>query len=115
MSLKSPLIALTVFSLLLLSAAGPAVGSRTVYLGLCQELVNQARAYEARANYHNQIAKSLTTIIEAQSKLPKTNGTIQVLDSLFNQYDEHRELERKFRELFRKASSEADQCMKNAE
>lgn len=115
MSLKSPLIALTVFSLLIIFAAGPAVASRTVYLGLCQELVNQARAYEARANYHNQIAKSLTVIIETQAKLPKTNGTSQVMDSLFNQYDEHRELERKFRELFRKASSEADQCMKNAE
>ncbi|MCA1961228.1 MAG: hypothetical protein LDL33_10565 [Desulfomonile sp.] len=115
MSLKTPLIALTVFSLLLISAAGPAIGGRTVYLGVCQELVSQARAYEARANYHSQIAKSLTALIESQARLPKNAGTIQTMDNLFNQYDENRELERKFRELFRKASSDADQCMKNAE
>jgi len=115
MSLKTPLIALTVFSLLLIAAAGPAMAARTVYLGVCQELVSQARAYEARANYHNQIAKSLTTLIESQAKLPKNSGTIQTMDSLFNQYDENRELERKFKELFRKTTSEADQCMKNAE
>jgi hypothetical protein len=115
MSLKSYFIVLALLFSLLLLITGPALGARTMYLGVCHELVSQARSYEARADFHNQVAKALAMQIENVAKLPKNQGTVAQMDNLFNQYDENRVLERKFRELYRSVSAEADQCMKNAE
>ncbi len=116
MNLKSLFIVLTLFSVLLILPAGPAFSEeRTMYLSVCQELVNQARNYEARAVAHSRIAKGFMNQIENLAKLPKNQGTIQAMDNLFSQYDQNRELERKFRELYRKSSDEAKQCMKSVE
>lgn len=115
MSLTYKLAALALLTLALLATAGPAFAERTLYLGLCQELVSNARAYEARANYHKQVAKNLTVQIENHSRLVKNSGTIAAIDSLFQQYEENRALEQKFRQLQRKSSDEADRCMKSAE
>lgn len=93
----------------------PGQCERTQYLGLCQELVNAARSYEARAAHHNRVAKSLMMQIENVAKLPKNQGTIQVMDSLFNQYEENRALEQKFRQLYREATEESKNCMKSVE
>jgi hypothetical protein len=86
-----------------------------MYLGLCQEIVNNARSYEARANYHNQIAKSLMAQIENFAKLPKNSATAQAVDNLFASYEENRAMERKFLDLYRKSSLEADKCMQSAQ
>lgn len=116
MNLKSTFIVLTLLSVLLISFAGPAFSEeRTMYLSVCQELVNQARAYEARAVAHSRIAKGFMNQIENLAKVNKTQGTIQAMENLFSLYDQNRELERKFRELYRKASDEAKQCMKSVE
>jgi hypothetical protein len=114
MNLRVPIIAFSL-ALILFTTAGPAYCQRTVFLGLCQELVNTARSYEARANFQHQVCRNLMVQIENQAKLPKNTGTIQTMDNLFAQYDENRALERKYRELYRKASTEADACMKGAQ
>ncbi len=101
--------------LIAVAATGPAFAQRTMFLGLCQELVNTARSYESRANYHGQVARSLMIQIENQAQAPKNHGTIQAMDNLFSQYDEHRALESKFRELYRKSTAEAEKCMKSVE
>ncbi len=100
---------------LFLAATSPADCDRSMYLGVCQELVNTARAYEARSTYHNTIARSLQMQIESLAKLPKNQGTIMAMENLFAQYDQNRALENKFRALFRKANDEAERCMKSAE
>ena len=115
MNLKSTIIAFSLLSLLMLSAVGPAIGERTLFLSACQELVSQARTYEARANWHNRVARSLMNQIENYAKLPKNQATITIMDSLFSQYDENRALEGKFRELYRKTAAEADSCMQSAQ
>jgi hypothetical protein len=116
MNAKTAFVAFAlVIAAALLTPAGPAYCDRTVYLTVCQELVTHARAYEARANFHNQVCKNLMVQIEAFSKLAKNQGTISAIDTLFKQYDENRALETKFRQLFRKSSDEADKCMKTAE
>jgi hypothetical protein len=115
MNLRLPLLAFSMLTLIMFTTAGPALCQRTLYLGLCQELVNTARSYEARANFHHQVSKNLMLQIENQAKLPKNPATIATMDNLFAQYDENRALERKYRELYRKATREADQCMKAAE
>src|SRR5208337_5840 len=108
MNAKTAFVTFALLIAALLTAAGPAYCDRTVYLTVCQELVTHARAYEARANFHNQVCKNLMAQIESFSKLAKTQGTIAVLDTLFNQYDENRALEAKFRQLFRTSNDEAD-------
>jgi hypothetical protein len=103
-------------ALILLCAAATAFcAERSVYLGVCQELVNSARAYEARANYHNQVAKNIMLQIDSCSKLPKNSGTMQTIDNLFSRYEETRALENKLRALQREAARQADTCMKSAE
>jgi hypothetical protein len=114
MNLRVPIIAFSL-ALILVTTAGPAFCQRTLFLGLCQELVNTARSYEARANFHHQVSRTLMVQIENQAKLPKNNVTIATMDNLFAQYDENRALERKYRELYRKTTSEADGCMKGAQ
>jgi len=115
MNPKSVIISVTICSLLLILAAGPAYPDRTLYLTVCQELVNQARGYEARAAFHNNVAKAYQMQIENLSKMPKNQGTISQMDTLFSQYDQNRLLELKFRELYRQASEEADRCMKRVD
>jgi hypothetical protein len=44
----------------------------------------------------------------------KNAQTAAEVDRLFEEYDEHRAMERKLRELFRKLSQEADKCMKDS-
>jgi len=115
MNPKPLIIAVTICSLLLILAAGPAYPDRTLYLTVCQELVNQARAYEARASFHNNVAKAYQMQIENLAKMPKNQVTISQMDSLFSQYDQNRLLEIKFRELYRQGSEEADRCMKRVD
>ncbi|HMK34670.1 MAG TPA: hypothetical protein VK463_06370 [Desulfomonilaceae bacterium] len=112
MNLRSALIIIAVLSMLLLVHVGPASCETVASLNVCQELVNSARNYEARATYHNQISKSLQMQIENFSKLPKTQSTALAIDQLFNQYDENRMLEQKFRDLYRQAADQAKSCMK---
>lgn len=94
---------------------GYAGTERTQFLVVCQELLNQARAYEARSTQHNRIAKVLMQQIETMARQPKSEATIAAMDQLFAQYDENRALENKFRELFRQASEEAKRCMKSTD
>ena len=115
MNAKTPVIILALVALIVISAIGPAYGDRTVYLVVCQELVNRARSYEARANMANQVAKGLMMQIEHLAKFPKNQGTIAGMDALFAQYDENRAMEQKFRELYRQAQDEAKQCMQQVQ
>jgi len=115
MNLKSALTIVALLSVLIVFSSSPARCEKTMYLNVCQELVNQARAYEARANYHNQMCKAYMLHIENLAKLAKNSATSQAMDSFFSQYDQNRELESKFRELYRQASEEAKRCMKSAE
>lgn len=115
MNPRSLIISLAICSLLLMLAAGPAYPDRTLYLTVCQELVNQARSYEARAGFHNSVAKSYQMQIENLAKMPKNQGTISQMDTFFAQYDQNRLLELKMRELYRQATEEADRCMKRVD
>ncbi|MBI4963796.1 MAG: hypothetical protein HY913_11020 [Desulfomonile tiedjei] len=115
MNPRSLIIPLAICSLVLILAAGPAYPDRTLYLNVCQELVNQARSYEARASFHNSVSKGYQMQIENMSKQPKNQGTISAMDSLFSQYDQNRLLEIKFRELYRQTSEEAERCMKRVD
>ncbi len=115
MKAKTSLIILAVAALLTIAAIGPAYSDRTAYLVVCQELVNRARAYEARANQANQTAKGLMAQIENLAKYPKNQSTVSGMDTLFAQYDENRAMEQKFRELYRQAQDEAKQCMQQVQ
>ncbi len=116
MNHKTALIAFALVSIFVISAIGPAYGeSRTTYLFTCQQLMNTARGYEAQASAHGQIAKNLQMQIENLSKMPKTSVQALGLDTLFDQYDQNRALEHKYRELYREASEQAKACMKAAE
>ncbi len=115
MNAKTPVIILALVVLMVISATGPAYSDRSAYLTVCQELVNRARAYEARANQANQVAKALMSQIESLAKYPKNQGTSNGMDALFAQYDENRAMEQKFRELYRQAQDEAKQCMQQVQ
>lgn len=112
MHLKSALVFISLISMLPLFGAGPAHCETIAGLNVCQELVNAARSYEARASYHNQIARSFQMQIENVAKLPKNQSTVLTMDQLFAMYDENRALEQKFRDLYRKATDDAKNCMK---
>lgn len=115
MSLRAPFIVATLLAVLTVIASGPAYCERTVYLSVCQELVNQARTYEARATAHGRIAKSLMAQIQSVAALPKSQATMASMDALFAQYDENRALEGKFQSMYRQATEESDKCMKTAQ
>ncbi len=115
MDRKPVLFSICTLIALFLAANSPAECDRSMYLGVCQELVSAARSYEARSTYHQNIARSIQMQIEAMAKLPKNQGTIMALENLFAQYDQNRALENKFRALFRQANDEAERCMKSAE
>lgn len=97
-----------------LSMVVPAESGRGRFLSLCQELVNQARSYESRATHHANEARNLMVRIEQMGSREKSAQTAADLDRLFKDYDEHRAMEKKLRELFRSLSQEADKCMKDS-
>lgn len=113
MRLKSLIIAFTLMSLLMTLSVTSGSCERTMYLNLCQELVNTARSYESRANFHSRVAKNIMSQIESQARMEKNSATIQTMDNLFSQYDEHRAMESKLRELYSKWAAEADKCMQS--
>ncbi len=115
MGLKRKLLLLVLLSIALLYTAGTAFGGQTMVLGVCQELVNMARGYEARAAQHAAIAKSLMVQIENSASRTRSTSTSGTVDNLFEQYDQHRQMEKKLRELYRRVSEEAEKCMKAAE
>jgi hypothetical protein len=114
MNLKRACIAIS-FLIIISAGAQTALCENGMYLNLCQELVNSARSYEARASYHGRMAKTIQMQIEGMARLPKSDLTSQQIDTFFSQYDENRVMEAKYRELFRQANEEAKKCMKSAE
>lgn len=113
MNLRSAAIFLIILTCVLNSV--PVFAERTMYLNVCQELVNSARAYEARATFHARTAKNIQAQIETYSRMPKDSNISQMIDTLFAQDHENRVLETKFRDLYRQTSEEAKKCMKSAE
>ncbi len=111
--IRSVFFVIALMSILLITGPGQVFSDSGMALNVCQELVNNARAYENRATWHNRVCKNLMQQIENMSKLPKNAGTSQALDSLFQQYDQNREMENKLRLLFRQTSEEAERCMKS--
>ena len=115
MRLKSFIIVSVLVALMATWSATCGYCDRTMFLSMCQELVNTARSYEARAAHHKRVAKNIMSQIESQAQLPKTPASIQNIDNLFAQYDEHRAVESKLRELYRKWAAEADKCMQSVQ
>jgi hypothetical protein len=115
MNLKSAFIVFALTILLLVSVGGPGPCQGQQVVTVCQELVNLAASYDARASYHRQVAKAYTIHIESLAKLPKNTTTIQAMDNFFALYDQNRALEAKFKDLYRQTSEEAKRCMKSVE
>lgn len=115
MGRKSAYTLAAIFILSLFPGAGPVSSENAMLLGLCQELVNRARVYEARAAGHSRTSKALMQQIENAARLPKNQNTIAAVDNLFGLYDQHRSMELKYMELYRKAAEEAKKCMKSVE
>ncbi|MGB6067359.1 MAG: hypothetical protein WBG50_21340 [Desulfomonilaceae bacterium] len=115
MNLRFTIVVLFLLSLMLLSATTAVHCERTMSLTVCQELVNYARSYEARSTYHNRAARAYMSQIQSFAKQPTNSNTSAVMDDLFAQYDQQRTLERKFLDLYRQASDEANNCMKSAQ
>jgi len=115
MNLKAAATLLAFFILITTVFVPSAMSGRTNFLSVCQELMNQARTYEARASYHGQVCKALMQQIETVARQPKNDATISAIDQYFAQYDENRSLEHKFRELYKQATEDAKQCMKSAD
>jgi hypothetical protein len=113
MSLRTAFVIAIMSSLLIVATTGPVQCQSTAVLNVCQELMNSARSYEARATAHSRIAKALMSQIENLAKLPKNDGSISAMDNAFSQYDENRALENKFRTLYRQATDESERCMKS--
>ncbi len=111
--IRSIFVVVAFFSILLITGPGQVFSDSGMALNMCQELVNNARNYESRATWHNRVCKNLMQQIENMSKQPKNSGTSQALETLFQQYDQNREMENKFRQLFRQTSEEAERCMKS--
>ena len=115
MSLKTVFVVIALLSFLVVAGIGPAYCQATAVLNVCQELVNSARSYEARATAHGRIAKALSVQIQNLSRQSKSEATMAAIENLFSQYDENRTLENKFRTLYRQATEESERCMKNAQ
>lgn len=111
--IRSVFVALTLMSILLITGPGQVFSDSGMALNVCQELMNNARNFENRATWHNRVCKNLMQQIENMSKAPKNPGTSQALETLFQQYDQNREMENKLRLLFRQTSEEAERCMKS--
>jgi hypothetical protein len=112
-----PITALVFLTILLTTVIGAstAFSQSTATLSVCNELLAMARAYQARAEAHNNLAKAYMTQIQNLAKFPKNDGTVQSMDTLFSQYDQNRQLESKFRGLYRDTAAQAEQCMKSAD
>jgi len=115
MNIKSVVIIVAFVSLVVALTGTPGKCEGLQVLSVCQELVNQAASYEARASYHRQIARSYQTHIENLAKLPSSQVTSQALSTYFDQYDQNRALENKFKDLYRQASDQAKKCMKSVD
>jgi ABC-type protease/lipase transport system fused ATPase/permease subunit len=113
MGQKPPVILLIIFTALISALAGVCSAENSMMLGLCQELVNNARSYEQRAASHANTARNIMSQIENTAKQEKTEHTMAAMDHLFQQYDQHRAMERKYRELYKKAADQAKQCMRS--
>lgn len=111
---KSALVFLAVISAVVMGT-NTAFSERTMYLSVCQELVSTARAYEARAEAHNRLAKAYMLQIQSLAKFPNNQGTSIAMDSLFAQYDQNRKMESKFRELYRETTERANNCMRSVD
>lgn len=111
--IRSVFVVFALLSILSVSGPGQVFSDSGMALNVCQELVNNARAYENRATWHNRVCKNLMQQIETMSKSPQNPGTSQALETLFQQYDQNREMENKLRQLFRQTSEEAERCMKS--
>lgn len=112
MSLRFIALLLLAISLLAFPSVTNVYSDNLMALNVCQELVNNARAYESRATWHNRVAQGLMQQIQNMAQLPKNQGTIQAMDNLFQQYDQNRQMENQMRQLFRQLSEQAQQCMK---
>lgn len=112
---RTSLLAIFTFVVIILAPPCLSLAENPMMMGLCQELVNNARSYEQRAASHASAAKNIMVRIEAVAKQEKTEQTIAAMDTYFKQYDQHRAMERKFRELYKKATEEAKYCMKSLE
>jgi hypothetical protein len=115
MSLRTVFVITALLSFFLVAGTGPAYCQGGAVLNVCQELVNSARSYEARATAHGRIAKALSAQIQSMSRQAKSEGTMAAIESLFQQYDDNRALENKFRTLYRQATEESERCMKSAQ
>lgn len=113
MHLGKAAIFITTLAALILCTSGPAVSDRSMSLNLCQELVNYARSFEARANSHNHAAENIMRQIEHMSRQPKSEASRQAIENYFAQYDAHRTMAKKLEELFRKVTEEANDCMES--
>ncbi|MCX5872513.1 MAG: hypothetical protein NTY51_04645 [Deltaproteobacteria bacterium] len=113
MSLRFIASLLFVLTLLTLPCTNDVYSDNSMGLNVCQELVNNARGYESRATWHNRVAQGLMQQIQNMAKQPQNPGTAQVMDNLFQQYDQNRQMETQMRQLFRQYSDQAQQCMKS--
>ncbi|MGC8604699.1 MAG: hypothetical protein ACP5VS_13590 [Desulfomonilaceae bacterium] len=114
MSLKFIATLLLTFLLMALPVTNTVYSdSTTTALNVCQELVNQSRAYQSRATWHTSVAQSLKQQIQAMAKQPQTPAQIQAMDNLFEQYDQNRQLATQLTQLFHEYSDQAQQCMKS--
>ncbi len=108
-------IALLIMTFLAITFSGNhcVYSDNTMAMNSCQEILNNARSYESRATWHNQVAKALMQQIQNLSSMPKNSGTMQAIENLFQQYDQNRQMETQMRQLFRQYSEQAQQCMKS--
>ncbi len=112
MSLK--FIASLLFALMLLAlpTTNTVYSDSTMALNVCQELVNTARSYQSRATWHTSVAQGLQQQIQTMAKQPQTPGTTQIMDNLFQQYDQNRQMATQMTQLYHQYSDQAQQCMK---
>jgi hypothetical protein len=115
MNLKSAFTVSVLVAILTFLATTRVDCDSSMPLAVCQELVSTARSYEARATFHNNVAKSLQTQITSLATFPKNQGTISAMDTLFSQYDTNRTMESKFRALYQQTTDAANACMKSAQ
>jgi hypothetical protein len=99
--------------LLTLPATNTVYSDSAMALNVCQELVNTARSYQSRATWHTSVAQGLQQQIQTVAKQPQTAGTMQIMDNLFQQYDQNRQLATQMNQLYRQYSDQAQQCMKS--
>ncbi|MGC8657833.1 MAG: hypothetical protein ACP5U1_02060 [Desulfomonilaceae bacterium] len=113
MSLRFIALLLFAFILMAFPNTSTVYSDSSMALNVCQELINNARSYESRATWHTQVAQGLKQQIENMSKQPQTAGVLQTIDTLFQQYDQNRQLASQMTQLYKQYSDQAQQCMKS--